>query len=80
MLRIGGGMLSHKLQTKICKSGYLELMNLPFVEGTQVEVTILKKTNKKNINRLIANEHVWSEEDIKAVESGRTIINQWKIS
>ncbi len=73
-------MLSHKLQTKICKSGYLELMNLPFTVGTQIEITISKKKKKKNFKLLIGNDHVWTEEDIKAVEAGREIINQWKIS
>ena len=76
----GGKMLSHKLQTKICKSGYLELMNLPFTVGTQIEITISKKKKKKNFKLLIGNDHVWTEEDIKAVEAGREIINQWKIS
>ena len=73
-------MLFHKLQTKICKSGYLELMNLPFTVGTQIEVTISRKKKKKNLKRLIGNDHIWAEEDIKAVEAGREIINQWKIS
>ena len=76
----GGKMLSYKLQTKICKSGYLELMNLPFTVGTQIEITISKKKKEKNFNLLIGNDHVWTEEDIKAVEAGREIINQWKIS
>ena len=51
-------MLSHKLQTKICKSGYLELMNLQFTVGTQIEVTISPKKKKKNFKRLIDNDHV----------------------
>ncbi|WP_156915897.1 hypothetical protein [Desulfatirhabdium butyrativorans] len=77
----GGKMLSHKLQTKISKSGYLELINLPFTAGTQIEVTIsTKKKKKKDFKRLIGNDHVWSEEDIRAVEAGREIMNQWKIS
>jgi len=73
-------MLSHKLQAKICKSGYLELMNLPFKKGAQIEVTISKMKKKKNLKKLVCNDHVWTEENIKAVEAGRTIINQWKIS
>jgi len=76
----GGKMLSHKLKAKICKSGYLELMNLPFKKGMQLEVTISKIKKKKNLKKLIYNDHVWTEEDIKVVEAGRTIINQWKIS
>ncbi|MFH0729353.1 MAG: hypothetical protein V2B19_23800 [Pseudomonadota bacterium] len=76
----GDRMLSHKLQTKICKTGYLELVNLPFSVGTQIEVTISKRQKKKDLKRLIGNDHVWSEEDIKAVEAGRDIINLWKIS
>lgn len=75
-----GKMLFHKLQTKICKSGYLKLMNLPFTVGTQIEITISKKKKEKNFNLLIGNDHVWTEEGIKAVEAGREIINQWKIS
>jgi hypothetical protein len=73
-------MLSHKFQAKICKNGYLELMNLPFKEGTQIEITISERKKRKNLKSLICNDHVWAEEDIKAVEAGRTIINQWKIS
>ena len=73
-------MLSHKLQAEICKNGYLELMNLPFTAGTQIEITISRKKKKKNFKHLIDNDHVWTEEDINAVEAGREIINQWKIS
>ena len=73
-------MLTHKLQTKTHKKGYLELRNLPFVKGTQIEIVISKKKRKKNLQNLICNDHVWTEEDIKAVERGREIINQWKIS
>ena len=73
-------MLSHKLQAKICKSGYLELMNLPFKKGAQLEIIISKMEKKKNLKKLVCNDHIWSEEDIKAVKAGRTIINQWKIS
>ena len=29
---------------------------------------------------LVANDHVWTDEDIKAVKRGRSIINQWKVS
>jgi len=76
----GGKMLTHKLQTKIYKRGYLELRNLPFMEGTQIEIIISKKKRKKNLQKLICNDHVWTKEDIKAVERGREIINQWKIS
>jgi hypothetical protein len=73
-------MLSHKLQTTICKSGYLELINLPFKEGTQIEIIISKRKKRKNLKSLMCNDHVWTEEDIKAVETGSEIINQWKIS
>jgi hypothetical protein len=73
-------MLAHKLQTKISKRGYLELRNLPFMEGTQIEIVISKKKRKKNLQKLLCNEHVWTEEDIKAVKRGSEIINQWKIS
>ena len=73
-------MLTHKLQTKIHKRGCLELNNLPFMEGTQIEIIISKKKRKKNLQKLICNDHVWTEEDVKAVERGREIINQWKIS
>lgn len=73
-------MLAHKLQTKISKRGYLELRNLPFMEGTQIEIVISKKKRKKNLQKLLCNEHVWTEEDIKTVKRGSEIINQWKIS
>jgi len=64
----------------IRKGGYLELKNLPFKEDTVIEVTISKKGRKRNLDKLICNDHVWSEEDIRAIERGREIINQWKIS
>jgi len=73
-------MLTHKVQTKIYKRGYLELRNLPFKEGTAIEVTISKKERKKNLQNLISNDHAWEEEEIQAVELGTNIINQWKIS
>lgn len=73
-------MLSHKVETMINKTGCLELKNLPFTAGTQVEVIISPKKEKQNFDHLIANDHFWAEEDIKAVEAGREIINQWKIS
>ncbi len=73
-------MLSHKLQAKIYKSGYLELMNLPFKKGEQLEVTISKMKKKKNLKKLLRNDHAWTEEDIKLVKAGTKIINQWKIS
>ena len=72
-------MITHKLYTKIHKKGYLELRNLPFKEGTQIEVTISKKHRTTNLENLVANDHVWSAEDIKHVEQGREIINQWKV-
>ncbi|MDL1968427.1 MAG: hypothetical protein LWW97_07725 [Deltaproteobacteria bacterium] len=50
------------------------------MEGAQIEIVISKKKRKKNLQKLIYNDHVWTEEDIKAVERGREIINQWKTS
>ncbi len=73
-------MITHKLYARIKKRGYLELKNLPFNTGTKIEVVISKKDRLKNLRKLIYNDHVWSEEDIKAVKRGREIINQWKIS
>jgi hypothetical protein len=73
-------MTTHKLHAKIHKKGYLELRNLLFKAGTKLEVIISEKARVKNLQNLISNDHVWSEEDIKAVEHGRAIINQWKIS
>jgi len=49
-------------------------------EGTAIEISISKKERKKNLQNLITNDHVWSNEDIKAIERGREIINKWKIS
>ena len=34
-----------------------------------------KRQKGRNLQGLIANDHVWTDEDIKAVESGRNIIN-----
>ena len=73
-------METHVFQTKIRKRGYLELKNLPFKEGTPIEISISKKERKKDLRNLISNNHVWSDNDIKAIEHGREIINQWKIS
>jgi hypothetical protein len=73
-------MITRKLYTKVHKKGCLELRNLPFKVGTKLELIISKKEKVKNLQNLISNDHIWSEEDIKAVERGREIINQWKIS
>ncbi len=73
-------MITHKLIKRVQKNGYLELNNLPFKKGTKLEVIISKKDRMNNLQKLISNDHVWSEEDIKAVGRGREIINQWKIS
>ncbi len=72
-------MITHKVQTKMGKSGYLEIRNLPFREGAIVDIFISPKEKNKKIDRLIQNSHVWTEEDIKSVEKGREIINKWKI-
>ncbi len=46
---------------------------------SEISRTLCVRKKKKNLHDLISNEHVWTDEDIKAVEQGRTIINQWKI-
>ena len=73
-------MQPHVFHAKIRKRGCLELKNLPFKEGTTIEISITKKERKRNLQNLISNDHVWSEEDIQSIEGGRDIINQWKIS
>lgn len=73
-------MIAYKLHIKIHQKGHLRLRNLPLNEGDEVDVIILKKQRTKNLQVLIANTHIWDVEDIKAVEEGREIINQWKIS
>ncbi|MCP4104498.1 MAG: hypothetical protein GY749_03020 [Desulfobacteraceae bacterium] len=60
-------MIPHRLHTKIGKDGDLVIKNLPFKEGTHIEVVISEKRNERRLQRLIQNEHVWSEEDIKAL-------------
>lgn len=72
-------MIPHKVNAIIRKDGHLEVRNLPFREGTKIELAIVRKERKSNLSRLISNDHVWTREDIKAVEKGRDIINQWKI-
>ena len=72
-------MQTHVFQTKLRKRGYLELKNLRFKEGTAIEIAISKKERRRNLQSLIDNDHVWSADDIGAVERGREIINQWKI-
>ena len=73
-------METHLIQTTIRKQGYLELKNLPFEEGTVVKIAISKRQKRRNLQGLMANDHVWTDEDIKAVESGRDTINQWNVS
>ena len=58
----------------------MELKNLPFEEGTAVKIAISKREKGRDLQGLIDNDHVWAPDDIKAVESGRNIINQWKVS
>ena len=73
-------METHVFQTRISKRGYLELKNLPFKEGTAIEISISKKERRRKLQNLIDNDHVWTDDDIRAIEHGREIINQWKIS
>lgn len=80
IVSVGGAMITHKLVRRIQKDGHLELNNLPFKEGTKLEVIVSRKERMNNLQELISNDHVWSEEDIKAVNHGRDIINQWQIS
>ncbi len=73
-------METHLFQTTIRKRGYLELKNLPFEEGTAVKIAISKREKERNLQGLIHNDHVWTDDDIRAVERGRNIINRWKVS
>ena len=41
-------METHVIKTKIRKRGYLELKNLPFKEGTAIEVSIEPKKFQKS--------------------------------
>jgi len=50
-------MESHVFQTKIRKRGCLELKNLPFKEGTAIEISISRKERKKNLQNLILQRH-----------------------
>ncbi|MCF8144703.1 MAG: hypothetical protein K9N21_12370 [Deltaproteobacteria bacterium] len=66
-------METHIFETTVRKNGYLELKNLPFHEGAVVRIAIStkeKKEKKENLERLINNDHVWTDDDIKAVQSG----------
>lgn len=71
---------AHKISTAIGKDGNLVLKNLPFQEGTRIDILISTPDAKTGIERLIENDHVWTQEDIEAVQRGREIINQWKLS
>ncbi len=73
-------METHVYETTVRKRGYLELKDLPFEEGAVIRIAISTKGEKGNLERLINNDHVWTNDDIRAVQSGRGIINQWKIS
>jgi hypothetical protein len=72
-------METHIIKTRIRKRGYLELKNLPFKEGTAIKISISKKEKNRNLDALVKNDHVWTEDDIRAIERGRSTINQWKI-
>lgn len=72
-------MIPHRLNTRIGKDGHLDIRNLPFREGTRIEVVISEKQKKPGLQKLIQNDHVWTDEDVRAVEKGREIINQWKL-
>ncbi|MDQ1336967.1 MAG: hypothetical protein QG552_3917 [Thermodesulfobacteriota bacterium] len=73
-------MEMHVYEATIRKRGHLELKNLPFEEGSVIRIAISAKGKKGNLERLLKNDHVWSDDDIRAVQRGREIINQWKIS
>jgi len=73
-------METHVFHTRIRKRGYLELKNLPFKEGTAIEIAVSKKERRRNLQNLINNDHVWTDDDIRSIDRGREIINQWKIS
>jgi len=73
-------METHVYETTIRKRGHLELKNLPFEEGAVIRIAISTKARKGNLERLINNAHAWSDDDIRAVQRGRDIINQWEIS
>ena len=47
---------------------------MPFKEGTAIEISISKRERKKNLENLINNDHVWTDDDIMAIERGRAII------
>ena len=73
-------METHVFHTRIRKRGYLELKNLPFKEGTAIEIAVSKKERRRNLQNLIDNDHVWTDDDIRSIDREREIINQWKIS
>ena len=73
-------METHVYETTIRKRGHLELKNLPFEEGAVIRIAISTKARKGNLERLINNDHAWSDDDIRAIQRGRDIINKWKIS
>ena len=73
-------METHVIKATLRKKGYIELKDLPFKEGTTVEISIVEKKRKKSIQKLIDNDHIWDSKDIKAVKKGRDIINKWPIS
>ena len=63
-------METHVLESTVRKHGYLELKNLPFQEGAVVRIAISTKGEKENLERLINNDHVWTADDIEAVQGG----------
>ena len=67
-------------EATIKKGGHLELRNLPFEEGSVIRISISAKGKGRNMERVLKNDHVWNDDDIKAVRMGRELINQWKIS
>jgi len=46
------------------------------VPGSAKGLISVSKEKSRNLQKLISNDHAWSDDDIKAVEKGREIINQ----
>jgi hypothetical protein len=60
---------------------WLEKINKMPDKLLKITVEVQSTDDKKEkIHKLISNNHVWSEDDIQAVEQGKEIINKWKIS
>lgn len=78
-------METYKIIYTLPKKGEIVLQNLPFSQGTEVEITVRPKSKetleswqREYLQRILSTS-VWSEEDIQRIERAQKDWNQWQI-